>query len=96
LGFRPRDVLWLVLAESVVLALCGGVVGVALAFPFTRVLVEALKQSPAAVFAYNFRVPFSSIATAFAAAVTIGTVSGFIPAVRAARLSVVTALRQVA
>jgi putative ABC transport system permease protein len=96
LGFRPRDVLWLVLAESVTLALLGGVVGVFLSFPFTRLLVEALKRSPAAIFAYNFRVPASSIATAFIAAVAIGTVSGFVPAIRAARLSVVTALRQVA
>jgi putative ABC transport system permease protein len=96
LGFRPRDVLWLVLAESVTLALLGGVVGVFLSFPFTRLLVEALKRSPAAIFAYNFRVPASSIATAFIAAVVIGTVSGFVPAIRAARLSVVTALRQVA
>jgi len=96
LGFRPGEVLWLVLAESITLALLGGVVGVLLSFPFTRLLVEALKQSPAAIFAYNFRVPVSSIATAFVAAVTIGTISGFVPAVRAARLSVVTALRQVA
>ena len=95
-GFRPRDVLWLVLAEAVVLALLGGVVGVLLSFPLTRMLVEALKQSPAAVFAYNFRVPLSSIGMAFAASVAIGTISGFVPAIRAARLSVVAALRQVA
>ena len=96
LGFRPRDVLWLVLAESVTLAFLGGVVGVLVSFPFTRMLVEGLKSSPAAVFAYNFRVPLSSIGTALAASVVIGVVSGFFPAIRAARLSVVTALRQVA
>ena len=96
LGFRPRDVLWLVLAESVVLAVLGGILGVLLAFPFTHALVEVLKKSPAAVFAYNVRVPLSSVANAFLASVAIGTISGFIPAIRAARLSVVTALRQVA
>jgi putative ABC transport system permease protein len=96
LGFRPRDVLWLVLGESVLLALLGGIAGILLAFPATRLLVAALKQSPAAMFAYNFRVPPSSIATAFAAALAIGTISGFVPAIRAARLSVVSALRQVA
>ena len=96
LGFRPRDVLWLVLGESVVLALLGGIAGILLAFPATRLLVEALKQSPAAMFAYNFRVPPSSIGIAFAAALAIGTISGFVPAIRAAKLSVVTALRQVA
>lgn len=96
LGFRPRDVLGLVLAESVVLSLLGGVAGVLLSFPFTALLVEALKQSPAAAFAYNFRVPLSSIAFAFVIAVAIGAVSGFVPAIRAARISVVGALRQVA
>lgn len=96
LGFRPRDVLWLVLAESVVLSLLGGILGIALSFPLTTVLVEAMKKSPAAVFAYNFRFPLSSVGFAFVAAVAIGTLSGFVPAIRAARLSVTTALRQVA
>ena len=96
LGFRPRDVLWLVLSESVVLSLAGGLVGVAAAMPFTAALVEGMKKSPAAMFAYNFRVPSSAVAVAFAVSVAIGVLAGVIPAIRASRVSVVRALRQVA
>jgi putative ABC transport system permease protein len=96
LGFRPRDVLWLVLAESVILSLLGGALGVAAALPFTAALVEGMKKSPAAMFAYNFRVPPSAVAVAFAVSVAIGVLAGLVPAIRAARVSVVRALRQVA
>lgn len=96
LGFKRRHVLALVLAEALVLALIGGVVGVLVSLPLTHVLVEAMKQSPAATFAYNFRVSWSAVAMAFSAAVAIGTLSGFMPAVRSSRISVVGALRRVA
>jgi putative ABC transport system permease protein len=95
LGFKPQAVLGIVLAESVVLALLGGIAGVLIAYPFTNALVQAMKRSPAAVFAYNFRFPISSVGYAFGAAVLIGSLSGFVPALRAARASVTTALRQV-
>src|ERR1700694_2755668 len=39
LGFRPRDVLWLVLAESAALSLVGGAAGVLLSFPSASLLV---------------------------------------------------------
>jgi putative ABC transport system permease protein len=96
LGFKRRHVLGLVLAEALVLALVGGVAGVLVSLPLTRMLVEAMKQSPAATFAYNFRVSWSAVAMAFCASVAIGTLSGFVPAVRSSRISVVGALRRVA
>lgn len=96
LGFKRHHVLGMVLAEALVLALSGGILGVLVSFPFTHMIVEGMKQSPAANFAYNFRVSWPTVLTAFATAVAIGTFSGFIPAIRSSRTSVVNALRQVA
>jgi putative ABC transport system permease protein len=96
LGFKRHHILALVLAEALVLALTGGVAGVLLSLPLTHALVEGMKQSPAATFAYNFRVSWSTVGMAFSAAVAIGTLSGFVPAVRSSRISVVGALRRVA
>ena len=96
LGFKRRQILWLVLGEAMFLALLGGVLGVLASIPFTHVLVEAMKRSPAAAFAFNFHVSWPTVAFAFATSVAIGTISGFIPALRSSRVSVVGALRQVA
>jgi putative ABC transport system permease protein len=95
LGFGRGQVLGLVLSEAVVLALLGGVLGVAIAYPFTFGLVEVMKQTPVAMFAYNFRIAGSTVAMALAASVAIGTLAGFVPAIRSARVSVVDGLRQV-
>jgi putative ABC transport system permease protein len=96
LGFQKRQVLGLVLGESVLLSLIGGVLGVAAAYPATALLLAGMKKSPAAAFAYNLHVTPESIGLAFAASVTIGILSGFIPALRSARVPVVSGLRQVA
>ena len=96
LGFKRHHVLGMVLGEALVLALSGGLLGVLVSFPFTHMIVEGMKQSPAATFAYNFKVSWPTVMTAFVTAVGIGTLSGFIPAVRSSRISVVNALRQVA
>jgi putative ABC transport system permease protein len=96
LGFKRYHVLGMVLGEALVLALSGGLLGVLVSFPFTHMIVEGMKQSPAAMFAYNFKVSWPTVMMAFLTAVGIGTLSGFIPAVRSSRISVVNALRQVA
>jgi len=95
LGFRRGQVLGLVLSEAVVLSLLGGVAGVLFAYPFTAFLVEGMKHSPVAPFAYNFRVAPLTVLAAMAISVGIGTLSGFVPAIRSARISIVNGLRQV-
>jgi len=60
LGFLRRQVLAIVLLESVVLALLGGIAGVLVSVPLVRGIVEGLKHSPAAPFTYNFRVTGST------------------------------------
>ncbi len=95
LGFRRGQVLALVLSESLVLSLLGGLAGVLFSLPFTAVLVEGMKHSPVAVFAFNFRVSPATILTALGASVAIGVVAGFFPAIRSSRTSIVDGLRQV-
>jgi putative ABC transport system permease protein len=95
LGFRREQVLALVFSEALVLALLGGLTGVLFAYPFTALLVEGMKHSPVAVFAYNFRISGGTILLALGASVGIGTLAGFFPAVRSSRVSIVDGLRQV-
>jgi putative ABC transport system permease protein len=95
LGFRQGQVLVMVLSEAVLLALLGGLAGVAISFPSTTILVWVMKQSSAAVFAFNFRVSWATVLMAMGVSVAIGTLAGFVPAIRSSRVSVVDGLRQV-
>jgi putative ABC transport system permease protein len=95
LGFRRRQILAIVLLESVVLALMGGILGVALALPLVHAMVEGLKHTAAAAFTYNFRVTGATLFFAFLSAVGIGILSGIFPAIRSSRIKVVDGLRQV-
>jgi ABC-type antimicrobial peptide transport system permease subunit len=79
-----------------VLALLGGIVGVLFSVPLTNLLVELMKHSPVAPFAYNFKITLGTLLTAFVASVVIGLSAGFVPAIRSARVSIVDGLRQVA
>jgi putative ABC transport system permease protein len=94
-GFLRRHVLGIVLSESVVLALLGGIAGVLLAVPMVHGIVEGLRHSPAAPFTYNFRVTGGTLVIAFLASVSIGVLAGIVPAIRSSRIEVVEGLRQV-
>jgi len=96
LGFRRGQVLALVLSEALTLAVLGGLLGVFVSVPLTYLLVERMKHSPVAPLAYNMRISPSTLLIAFAAAVVIGVISGFVPAIRSARVKIVDGLRQVA
>ncbi len=95
LGFLRRQVLSIVLLEAVVLALLGGILGVLVSLPMVKGIVEGLKHSPAATFTYNFKVTGATLLMAFIASVTIGVLSGIVPAIRSSRVKIVDGLRQV-
>ena len=95
LGFLRRHVLAIVLLETVVLSLLGGVIGSIVALPIIRGMVEGMKHSPAAPFTYNFRVTGQTLLMAFLVSVGIGIASGIVPAIRSSRIKVVDGLRQV-
>jgi putative ABC transport system permease protein len=95
LGFLRRHVLFLVLTETLVLALIGGLVGVGVSVPLVHGMVEVLKSTPVAPFTYNLRVNGATLAFAFFVSVLVGVLAGIIPAIRSSRIKVVDGLRQV-
>lgn len=90
IGFTDRSVLFFVLAESLVIALFGGILGLALALLAVPVLSAALNGLlPALVLSP----PILSLG--LLVALVVGGVSGLLPGIGAMRMRVVNALRRV-
>jgi putative ABC transport system permease protein len=92
MGFGKRLVLFLVLAEAVLVAGMGGLVGALGSKAFFDVF-DIARYS--AGFLPFFYVPWNTALTGLGLSLLIGLVSGVLPAVRAAQLSVVDGLRKV-
>jgi putative ABC transport system permease protein len=88
-GFSDVGVLGLILAESVLIAGQGGLIGLVLAKLFT------LGGGPVAGILGEFYLPWGSLGLGFALALGVGVVAGLLPAIAAMRLRVVDALRRV-
>ena len=86
LGARRRDIIWQILTESVTLSTMGGVVGVGLGF-IAAVIVSKLTPLPAAVQVW-------SVAIGIGITAVVGLFFGLYPAIRAARLDPIEALRR--
>jgi putative ABC transport system permease protein len=96
LGFQKKTILELVLGESLLLSVFGGLLGVGLfvgLFPGFR---AGLLYSPMAGFAAGMRLFPEVVAVAFAVSVFVGLVAGLVPAIRSAQRSIPDGLRRVA
>jgi putative ABC transport system permease protein len=94
LGFGGAAVVLSVLAESLVLALAGGLVGALLAYLlFNNFSVSTLGQNFTQV-VFAFKVTPELVGKGLGIALAIGLIGGLLPAWRAARLPITTALRQ--
>ncbi len=92
IGFPGRRVLGMILGESFLIAMCGGVFGVGLGCVFLQLMHTAMPQQfPFAV----HEMMGLWLVWGLVVAAGIGVVSGLVPAIRAARLSVVDGLRRV-
>jgi putative ABC transport system permease protein len=91
LGFRNGFVAFLILAESLAIALCGGLAGIALTFPLAQVFANAMGT----LFPVFF-VSGQTVLQQVGAAALVGVVAAAIPAWRAARIRIVDGLRAVA
>ncbi|HYL91684.1 MAG TPA: FtsX-like permease family protein [Alphaproteobacteria bacterium] len=89
IGYSDRFVLMLVLAESLVIAIVGGGIGLALAKLFT------LRGDPTHGMLPFFYLPANSVVLGIGLTLAVGITSGLLPAVGAMRLRVVDALRRV-
>lgn len=93
IGFGGFPVVVSILLESLALALAGGVLGAVIAFVlFNNVAVSTLGSNFTQVL-FKFAVTPALVQQGLVIAVLIGMVGGFLPALRAARQPVTTALR---
>ena len=89
LGFSGLQVLYLVLAESVLITLIGGALGLAL----STVAVNGAKQS-LAQYLPMLSIPPGAFLSALGFILLLGLLSGALPAWQAWRLNIVSALRR--
>jgi ABC-type antimicrobial peptide transport system permease subunit len=93
LGFRRHSILTAFLVESLLLSLLGGVIGLVLASFMQVFTVSTMNWQTFAELAFSFTMNPSVIVQGLLFALFMGLAGGFLPAVRAARLSIVDALR---
>jgi ABC-type lipoprotein release transport system permease subunit len=93
LGFKPWTVLVSFLAESAFIALIGGILGCLFALPINGIVTGTTNWSSFSEIAFSFRITPLLLGVGVAFAVLMGVIGGFFPALRAARLQVVQALR---
>jgi putative ABC transport system permease protein len=95
LGFRAGPVVVSVLAESLLLALVGGVIGAAVAFfAFDGFQTSTLNWTTFSQLSFAFAVTPPLMGLGIVCSLLMGLIGGLFPAIRAARLPVATALRE--
>lgn len=93
IGFGGAPVVVSVMIESLVLALAGGVIGALLAYLlFNNMAVSTLGANFTQV-VFQFKVTLTLVQRGLAIALVIGMIGGLLPALRATRQPVTTALR---
>jgi len=95
LGFGPFSVMVSTVVESLLLAAAGGVIGGAVAYlVFNGFRVSTLNGASFSQVVFDFAVTGDLLLQGIVAALLIGVVGGLFPAIRAARLPVAQALRE--
>lgn len=93
LGFQRRSVLSAFLVEALLLALVGGGAGIVLASALTFASVSTVNFTSFSELGFGFALSLGVVVSALIFALVMGFVGGFLPAVSAARLNIVNALR---
>jgi putative ABC transport system permease protein len=95
LGFRAGPVVISVLTESLLLALAGGLIGSVIAYlGFNGFQTSTLNWTSFSQLSFSFTVTPVLVGLGIAWALGMGLIGGLFPAIRAARLPVATALRE--
>jgi putative ABC transport system permease protein len=95
LGFGRGAVVVALMIESLVLALCGGAVGAALSYvAFNNFRAATMNWQSFSQVTFAFAVTPALLVQGVMWAVAIGMIGGLFPAIRAARLPIASALRE--
>ena len=95
LGFRKRSILAAFLTEAVLLGLVGGCVGLVLASFMQMFTISTMNWQSFSELAFSFTLTPDIAAKTLLFSLVMGVVGGFLPAIRAARLNIVDALRAI-
>jgi ABC-type lipoprotein release transport system permease subunit len=93
LGFRRRSILAAFVGEALLLGLLGGIIGLALASGMQFLTISTMNWQTFAELSFGFDLTLPIALQSLAFAIFMGFAGGLLPAVRAARLGVVEALR---
>lgn len=93
LGFQRRSILAAFLTESLLLALAGGVAGLAFASLMQLMTFSTTNFQSFSELAFGFTLNAAIVVQSLLFALAMGFVGGFLPALRAARMEIVDALR---
>jgi putative ABC transport system permease protein len=94
MGFSPESIWLAFILESLALSSVGAAIGCAIALCFDGIETGTTNLMTFSETAFEFRVTSDVLLTAFAAALFMGFIGGFLPALQAARMKVVDALRR--
>src|SRR5258708_371006 len=94
LGFSRGDILSSFVIESVILGLAGGVAGVVLANVVALATGLTSRTMSVGAMFFSYRPTPSAIVAGIVVAATIGVVGGLMPALRASRVGIISALRE--
>jgi ABC-type lipoprotein release transport system permease subunit len=93
LGFQRRSILAAFLAESMLLAVVGGALGLACASLMQFLSFSTTNFQSFSELAFGFRLTPGIVVKTLMFSLAMGVVGGFLPALRAARMQIVDALR---
>jgi ABC-type antimicrobial peptide transport system permease subunit len=93
LGFQRTSILVAFLSEALLLALVGGLVGLGAASFLTAITVSTTNFQSFSELAFSFTLTPGIAVSSLVFALTMGFVGGFLPAIKAARMKIVDALR---
>jgi putative ABC transport system permease protein len=95
LGFKRRTIILSVVVESAFVALLGGLAGLLLALPVNAISTGTTNFQTFSEVAFNFRVDGPVALNGILIALIAGVIGGMLPALRAARTPITTALREI-
>ena len=93
LGFKRRNILTSFLAECLLLSIIGGILGIVLASFLQFVNISTTNWTSFSELVFGFKLSLGIVVGSLIFAVIMGIIGGMSPAVRAARMKVVNALR---